>query len=201
MMRALAGVGGGVAVLGLSAGVYVSSMPDVLHCDRTVEIEATVDQVVPMLIDHREFVQWSPWSERDPDQETRFSDPSSGVGSWYTWSGDDEVGAGRMEVRSIADREITVDLEFIEPFPAKALVTYTLEPVGDTTRVTWAMDQPADFATKMAMASMDMDAMLGADFEYGLERLAAHVDASVAAMHAEQTDHVAPDVPQPALIK
>ena len=64
-----------------------------------------------------------------------------------------------------ADREITVDLEFIEPFAAIALVTYTLEPVGETMRVTWAMDQPANFATKMAMASMDMDAMLGADFE------------------------------------
>ena len=48
---------------------------------------------------------------------------------------------------------------------------------------------------------MDMDAILGADFEYGLERLAAHVGTSVVAMHAEKTDHVAPSVPQPALIK
>jgi hypothetical protein len=166
---------GAVGVAGL-AGV-VASQPSHQRIERSTVVAATPQDVWPLTSDLRQFVTWSPWQDLDPDQQMAFSDPSSGVGAWYTWAGDENVGEGRMEIVAVDDqKKVTEKLVFIEPFESRADVTLALAPEADGTRVTWAFDTENNFAAKAFGLVVDMDAMLGADFEKGLANLKAKAE-------------------------
>ncbi|HEY4130537.1 MAG TPA: SRPBCC family protein [Gemmatimonadaceae bacterium] len=64
-----------------------------------------------------------------------------------------------------------LDLRFIKPFQAHCLAIFTLEPGGDSTNVTWAMEGPRPFMVKLMGVFMNMDKMVGHDFEAGLANL------------------------------
>lgn len=165
---------GVLAVLALGvAGVLVAAamQPDSFQVERTREIAAPADAIRPKLTDLREWAEWNPWRELDPNQRTTFSDPSSGEGAWYEWEGNDDVGKGRMEITSITDRAVRYRLAFIEPFASESDVEIALEPQGERTRVVWTMSGDNDFVSRIFCVFMDMDAMIGGDFERGLEQL------------------------------
>ena len=100
-----------------------------------------------------------------------YSDPASGVGAWYEWTGNDDVGHGKMAVKSIAENQVEHDLEFFSPWQSKSVITFSLTQSGDDTKVSWAMDENQQFMGKVMGVFMDMDAMLGADFDKGLKQL------------------------------
>lgn len=160
-------------------GVVVAAMfqPDDLHVERSKVVRASPDAVLPELTDMKLWVTWSPWADRDPDVKWTFSEPTSGVGAWYEWKGNDDVGQGKMEVTAVEAGEVRYALTFIEPFPSEAVVTFKVEPTDEGTKVSWIMDSENAFASKMFMVFADFDALLGADFELGLDRLAAKVEA------------------------
>lgn len=190
---------GAVVLLVAGLGVAVAMQPDHIIVERSRIIAAAPERVHPHLHDYRSFVQWSPWSGRDPAQTTTFSEPSSGEGAWYTWDGNDDVGAGRMDTTLVQADRIEQDLTFTRPFEAKAKVVYTLSPVGeDRTQVTWTMDQPADLPTKAITLVVDMDAMIGADFDSGLDALKARVEAEPAPVEEAPAEGEAPmeEVPE-----
>jgi hypothetical protein len=54
-----------------------------------------------------------------------------------------------------------------------AWVDFTLQPKGDATEVTWAMRGPMPFVSKLITLFIDMDRMVGGDFEAGLANLKA----------------------------
>lgn len=167
---------GAVAVLGVLGAA--STQPDTIRVQRSVEVQASTADVWPYAADLRHFVRWSPWEGRDPDQVAEFSDPSAGVGAWYTWRGNEEVGSGRMSIKAVEEHRLVVeDLEFVEPWENMAEVRLALEPAGDGTRVTWSFESPAGLLTKVACLFLDMDALMGADFEKGLARLAELAEA------------------------
>lgn len=47
-------------------------------------------------------------------------------------------------------------------------MVFLLVPQGDTTMVTWDMKGPTPFMAKIVHVFMNMDKMVGADFETGL---------------------------------
>ncbi len=120
------------------------------------------------------------------------------MGAWYTWHGNDQVGRGRMEVLSIAPDRVVHDLEFFEPWQSKATITFTFTPDGDATRVVWAMDEDQGFGAKMAGLFMDMDAMLGADFQTGLANLAPLAEAAASQRSAQASPPADIAAPNPA---
>lgn len=174
-------IGAAVVAVVLIVLILAATKPDQLHVERSAVIDAPPEQVFPYANDLRKFTTWMPWTELDPNQTTAFSEPSSGVGAWYTWKGNDEVGQGRMEVIASEPGKVVHSLQFIEPFESTAESSVIMEASGDgQTKVTWAFDQDANFGSKLMMVFMDMDAMLGADFEKGLNNLAARVKADQA---------------------
>lgn len=172
-------LGGVLAVIALGVGgfaVAVSTRPDELVVERSVSIQAPSKDVHAAVADYQHFKVWSPW-DYDPDMVVEISEPSQGVGAWYTWKGNEKVGSGRMETTAMSDLQIEQDLEFIEPWAGKAEVTYRLEPSGEATTLTWSMRQELDFAGKAMGLLMDMDGMIGADFDKGLGRVRTLVES------------------------
>ena len=79
-----------------------------------------------------------------------------------------------MEIaESVPNSRIAIKLDFLKPFEAHNKVEFTLEPKGDSTNVTWAMQGPTPFFAKIIHVFIDMDNMVGKDFESGLANLKA----------------------------
>ncbi len=177
ILMVLAGVAT-AAMLGVVGATM--TQPDTLHIERSVTVNASAADVAPYTTDFDQWAKWSPWEKKDPAMKQTYSDVKSGVGAWYEWTGNDEVGHGKMIVLESAPNKVVHDLEFFSPWQSKALISFTFAESDDTTTVTWAMDEKPNFAGKMAGVFMDMDGMLGADFTAGLSSLKplAEADAS-----------------------
>jgi len=174
-----------LGVLGLLVAIVLilaATKPDQIHVERKLVMRGTPADVFPYANDFKKFVSWIPWTELDPNQKTEYSDPSSGVGAWYTWSGNDDVGSGRMELISAEPNKVVHKLMFIEPFESVAEASVITKAVGeDQVEVTWALDQQANFGTKIMCVFMDFDSMMGPDFEKGLANLEKLVEADAQA--------------------
>ncbi len=165
-----------IALAVLLAGflAFAASRPDTYHVERSIEIEAPAPVIFMQLDDFKAWAQWSPWDKLDPTMTKTYEGTPREVGSSYTWQGNDDVGKGKM---TITERDqpnsIRYRLEFIEPFAAVAQSGFTLKETDGKTRVTWFMDGNNAFMSKVFGIVMDMDAMIGADFEKGLAALEA----------------------------
>jgi uncharacterized protein YndB with AHSA1/START domain len=141
--------------------------------ERSRVIETSVDRVYPLVADFRQWPRWSPWEGLDPDMQRSYSGTEAGVGSVYAWSGNRKAGAGRMEILRVEpDRMVEVDLRFEKPFKSRNTTTFLLEPVGESTRVTWRMTGPRPWFMRVVPRFLDMDKLVGKDFDKGLDRMA-----------------------------
>src|SRR5207248_6743166 len=82
------------------------------------------------------------------------------------------VGSGRMEILDAsAPSKIVIKLDFFIPFEAHNTAEFTMLPQGDATLVTWLMHGPAPFMSKLMQVFINIDNMIGKDFETGLANL------------------------------
>lgn len=159
----------GVAViLGIAA-----TKPDVSHVERSITIKATPAQIHPQINDYRNWMVWSPWEKVDPNMKRAFSGAEKGVGSKYSWVGNGDVGEGDMEIISSEPGKIVLNLHFVKPFEGLSKAIFTMQPEGEATKVTWAMDSDSPFPCKVMQVFMSMDDCCGKEFEKGLASLKA----------------------------
>ncbi len=174
--KVLLGLLGLVGVFVLVVLALAATKPDRFEASRSREIAAPRSAVAPLVADLRSWERWSPWSDLDPDQTLTYGDTTTGPGAWYAWEGNDQVGRGRMEIAAVdegADRTaIDYRIHFIEPFESQGDVRMELaDTAGGGTNVTWSMASDQSFMEKIMCVFIDMDAMIGRDFERGLERI------------------------------
>jgi hypothetical protein len=159
--------------------VAIAMQSEDLKVTRSATINAGPAQVFEQVNDFHKWDAWSPWAKIDPDMKATFSGPPSGNGASYSWVGNDEVGEGKMTITgSHPSDHIAIDLEFLKPFAAKNVTDFTFKPDGDKTNVTWTMTGKKNFIMKAFCLVMDMDKMVGADFEKGLAQLKTVVEAA-----------------------
>lgn len=168
----------GLVVVVVAFVGYVMTRPDTYHVERSAVVAAPPEAVFAALADFKTFPEWSPWQKRDPAMRTTLSSPSSGVGATYAWEGNKDVGKGKMTiVESTSPSRVRQKLEFLEPWSSEADTGFDLKPEGATTKVTWSMDGKANFMSKAMSIFMDMDKMIGKDFEQGLANLKKVVES------------------------
>ena len=148
--------------------------PRELYVERHLEVAATPAAVYALINDLHRFTEWSPWQKLDPAMTSRYAGPGSGIGASYSWTGNRSVGAGRLTITDTQPgASVGMRLEFLEPFAATNQVQFSLDPVESGTRITWAMTGRNDFMTRVGSVFIDMEAMIGRDFETGLASLKA----------------------------
>ncbi|MFC4125981.1 SRPBCC family protein [Nocardia rhizosphaerae] len=121
---------------------------------------------------------WSPWEDADPQLGRTYTGPESGVGAHYAWRGNRKAGAGTMEIKADAEREIGIELAFEKPFKATNFVVFTLEPVQGGTEVTWKMTGTRSGLMGMVGKVFPIDNLIGKDFDKGLARLKTIAEAA-----------------------
>lgn len=159
--------------------IYAATRPDTFRIERSLEIKASPDALFAQIGDFHAWRDWSPWEARDPGMKRTYGEVTHGEGAVYGWEGNRDVGAGRMEiVESLPPTQLRIKLDFFRPFEAHNTAEFTLSDRGGTTTVTWAMHGPSAFAAKLMGIFMNMDRMIGRDFEAGLASLKAIAEKS-----------------------
>jgi hypothetical protein len=167
----------GTAAVVVIAAVVVALQPSAFVVERSVSIDAPAARIYPRIASVRAMDQWSPWVKLDPQMQTVYDGPESGVGSRSSWEGP-QMGKGRVTVTSaLPDTEIEMKLEMLEPMEGTNRVLFTLVPRGAATDVTWRMEGTNGFAGKAMGLVMSMDRMIGDEFSKGLAALKAQVES------------------------
>ena len=152
--------------------VVVAMQPSDFKVSRSFTFSAPAAVVFEQVNDFHKWDAWSPWAKIDPAMKVTYAGPPSGVGSSYAWVGNSDVGEGKMAItQSHPSEHIAIDLDFIKPFAAKNVTEFTFKPNGDKTDVTWTMTGKNNFLMKAMSLAMNMDKMIGADFEKGLAQM------------------------------
>jgi len=149
-------------VLGLAA-----LRPRAFAVSRTLTVQAPPEAIHPLINDFRRWAEWSPYEKLDAEMTKTYTGAAAGTGAVYTWEGR-KAGAGRMEIRDTSPTRITIQLDFSKPFEAHHTSEFTLEPRGGATQVTWAMRGPSPFASRLFGVFVNLDRLIGRDFEAGL---------------------------------
>ena len=158
----------------LIAGVlgYAATRPGHFRVQRTTRIAAPPERIAPFITDFHRWAEWSPYEKMDPEMKKTFSGAASGPGAAYAWEGK-KTGIGRMEILEVTPSRIGIQLDFEKPFTAHNIAEFTFTPTAGTTTVTWAMGGPQPFSHKVMGVFINMDRMVGRDFETGLANLKA----------------------------
>lgn len=177
MVKIIATLAIGIGLPVAALLVYAATRPDTFRVERAASIKAPADKIFPLLEDFRRFVSWSPYETRDPGMKRTYGGAPSGKGAVYEWDGDSNVGQGRMEIAEASPpSRLTLTFDMVRPFAAHNIIEFTLEPHGDATIVTWSMQGPVPFPAKILHVFVNMDRMVGGDFETGLANLKAIVE-------------------------
>jgi len=168
-------VGGLLLLVVAAALIYAASKPDSFRVQRSASIKAPPEKIFAELDDLHRHGAWSPWEKKDPAMKRTHSGASKGKGAVYEWDGNKDVGKGRMAIVEIVPpTKLVMTLDFIAPFEAHNMAEFVLVPKGDgTTAVTWAIYGPSPFLSKVMGLFLDMDIMIGKEFETGLANLKA----------------------------
>ena len=153
--------------------VMAALKPDTFRISRSTTVNAPAAKIHPLVDDFKRWTLWSPWEHKDPAMRRSFGERTAGQGATYAWEGNDEVGAGRMTIVESTPARIGVALEFLEPMANQAKAAFTFVPQGGGTVVTWSMEGPNPFLSKVMHVFFDFDKLVGADFERGLASLKA----------------------------
>ena len=156
----------------------VAMQPSEFRIMRTAAISAPAPAVFAQVNDFHNWEAWSPWAKRDPAAKATFEGPSVGTGAIFKWAGNHEVGEGSMTIiESRPSDLIRIKLEFLKPFRATNTAEFTFKPEGNQTSVTWSMSGQNNFIGKAMCLFMNMDKMMGGQFETGLASMKSIVEA------------------------
>jgi hypothetical protein len=169
ILGVIAGIAGLVIAVVL---ILAASKPDVFRMQRSVMVNADPSRIFPHINDFHNWAAWTPFDKLDPGMQKICSGADRGKGAIYEWSGNAKAGQGRMEItESTEPTKIVVDLAFRKPFKANNTAEFTMVPKGAMTELTWAMYGNMRFLMKIFHVFMNMDKMVGKDFEEGLVNL------------------------------
>ena len=177
---------GVVGVLVLFVAV-VATRPSAYHVERKLEVAAPTDLVFGVLNDLHQFAGvlvlfGSPWETIDPNMQKTFEGPAAGVGQSVAWSGNMQVGKGRMTIEeSVPGQKVRLKLEFVKPMASTATSALTLASAPAGSVVTWSTNGNHNFVGKALGLFMNMDNMLGTDIEKGLAQLKTVAEGSTPA--------------------
>lgn len=152
--------------------IAATFQPSEFRVSRSTLVFAPADKLFAEVDDFHRWQAWSPYEKLDPGMQRTFAGPAAGIGAIYGWSGDKNVGAGKMTItESVPAQKVGIRLEFTKPMAAVSESTFTFQPEGSETRVRWEMTGRNNYLSKIFCLFMNMDKMIGGQFEEGLANL------------------------------
>lgn len=159
-----------ILIIGFS--IYVAVQPNDFNFKRSRTINAPVSLLYNEVNDFKNWPDFSPWIEQEPDANLSYGDVTSGENASYSWNGE-ILGEGSMTTLSTKeDESISQKINFIKPFEAESNIDWFFKPTDSGTVVTWEMKGKQDFMTKLFTTfAGSIESETGPAFERGLFKL------------------------------
>jgi uncharacterized protein YndB with AHSA1/START domain len=168
-IKVVLGIVGVLAVVLIGGGLMLSPTFTVT---RTADIAAPPDKVYPLVADPREWGRWAVWHQRDPGMKIEYTGAPSGAGAGWSWKSESE-GDGKMTFTAAeAPRRVAYDLYFPD-FGTTSQGEFRIDPTPGGSRVSWVMNGDMGRNPLFRWFALNVDSMVGKDFEAGLARLKA----------------------------
>jgi carbon monoxide dehydrogenase subunit G len=162
----------GLAVIVLGFVVVVALQPSEFQMDRSTAIAAPQADVFAQVNDFHKWDAWSPWAKLDPNAKVGFEGPPEGEGTVMTWSGNTEVGEGKMTLTESRPNELVkARVDMVKPFEGSSTSEFTFKPEGDQTAVTWSVAAHHNFMQKALCLVMGGKTMMSDLMDKGLAQL------------------------------
>ena len=165
--------------------IVVALQPSSFRVARSTTIAAPPSVVFAQVNDFHKWEAWNPWDKIDPAMKRTYEGAPSGAGAIYAWVGNSDVGEGKMTITESRPGELVrINMEFFKPMAGTSTTEFTFAPEGGGTLVTWSMFGDNNFVGKAMCLFMNMDTMIGGQFEKGLADMnkAAESAAATAAV-------------------
>lgn len=157
--------------------VVASRQPEDFTITRSAVMAAPASRVFAQVNDFHRWEAWSPWARRDPAAKTRYEGEPAGTGATFHWDGP-KTGAGSMTITdSQPPQLIRIRLDFLRPMACTNMAEFTFREDGMETHVTWSMSGKNTLLSRMMCLCINMDKMVGKDFEQGLAEIRKIVEA------------------------
>ena len=152
--------------------IFAATKPNAFHLERSILIMSAPEKVFPLINDLHKWDAWSAQDEGNSKVQRTFSGAGAGEGAASEWEGSGSGGKGRMLItESVPNRKVAVAVDFVKPFVAHNINVFTLEPTGDSTKVTWDFTGTNVYVLKVMTIFVSIDRIMGKHFETGLENL------------------------------
>ena len=192
MKKLVIGIGALVLLVVVGAMVF---LPRFVPVERKLVINTSPETVYPHLVNLEEWQKWNPWGAKDPGMKISYGDKKEGEGASYSWVSESQ-GSGSMTIsKAVEPTRLETDLDFGAQGKAKAHFELKSVPENQT-EVIWHMDADMGNNPVGRIFGTQMDAMIGPDFEDGLNRL-KELSESEASSEAATARPVTEATPQP----
>jgi hypothetical protein len=146
--------------------------------DYAIEREVTISKPKQDVFNYvkllRNQVNYSKWAKMDPNAVMEYRGTDGTPGFEATWDSKvKDVGKGEQKITNVTEgSRIDLDLHFIKPMEGKAHAYMTTDAISDNqTKVKWGMTGKMNYPFNFLMLVMNMDKMLGAELQIGLDNL------------------------------
>lgn len=145
-------------------------LPPAYHVERSIEINQPVEIVFDQVVDLNNYMQWNPWTEKDPNVKNKITGEPTVPGMKWSWDGK-KTGKGNLTLVEFKRNEfIRNRLVFEYPNQMEADDLWIFEEINGKTIVRWVNSGDLNFPIGRWFG-LFMDKMMGKDFEKGLENL------------------------------
>ena len=169
---------GFVALLLLVIG-YAATLPEDYVIAREQTIKASPEVLFPWINNSKKSDEWMPWMESDPQIKMTYSGPEEGVGSKASWTSPGDMGDGEaLIIESIPNQTVKTQLTYTKPMEMTQLATISLKQVPEGTTVRWEVSGKNPLIGRIFCLIMNMDKMIGDEFEKGLANLKSKVEVA-----------------------
>jgi hypothetical protein len=145
--------------------------------DLNVEKEIVINKSKSQVFDYIKYLKnqnsYSVWAKMDPNMKASFAGTDATVGFVSAWEGNKDVEKGSQTITAIVEGEkLETDLKFIEPWESTAKAYMNTTAVNDSaTKVVWGFKSKMTYPMNIMKLFMNMEKMLGDDYEKGLANL------------------------------
>lgn len=136
-----------------------------LTVERSVLIQASVEEVYAIVRNFNQWPNWSPWLVMEPEVKLAFAED----GRSYSWDGQ-IIGSGNIHlIDEQVNQALKLRLAILKPWKSQSDVSFAFSKEAGGTRVVWRMDGSLPFF--MFFMKGMMEAFVGMDYERGLGML------------------------------
>ncbi len=182
MLKIIGIIAGVIAVAVVGVLAYAATLPNTFRVERSISIQAPPEKIFPLINELKTMNEWNPFAKQDPSMKITYSGPASGKGAAHAWTSD-KAGEGRLEITDSAPpSRLNMRLDMIKPMEGHNAIVFALQPQSQgtnvTTNVSWAMSGEYNYISKVICVFVNMDRMIGGEFDKGLADLKAMAEKS-----------------------